>query len=176
MKILHIDPTTQNINDFNNDISKNNNPAFVLYYMVGCGPCEMTRPEWKKIEDILGQDIKESDIIIADINQDVLQNSDLKPKYLTEQNISINGFPTIHYISEKGDLVEEYEGQRTAESFKKWIESKSHPSNKKHLSSGGGSKSRKGKYNKRKTQSKKHKRVRKTKKHKRTHKSKKHRK
>jgi hypothetical protein len=124
MKILHIDPTTQNINDFNNDISKNNNPAFVLYYMVGCGPCEMTRPEWKKIEDILGQDIKESDIIIADINQDVLQNSDLKPKYLTEQNISINGFPTIHYISENGKLVEEYEGPRNSDAFKKWIESK----------------------------------------------------
>jgi thiol-disulfide isomerase/thioredoxin len=124
MKILHIDPTTQNVNDLNNDISKNNSPAFVLYYMVGCGPCEMTRPEWKKIEDILEDNIKKSDIIIADINQEILQNSDLKPKYLTEQNISINGFPTIHYISENGKLVEEYEGPRTSDAFKKWIESK----------------------------------------------------
>ena len=59
MKILHVDPTTQNVNDLNNDISKNNNHAFILYYMVGCGPCEMARPEWKKIEDILGDKIKD---------------------------------------------------------------------------------------------------------------------
>lgn len=175
MKILHIDPTTKNIEEFNNYIEKDNQHAFVLFYMVGCGPCEMTRPEWKKVENDLHDKLNDN-IIVVDINQEILQNPQSKIKYLTKKNISINGFPTIHYISEKGDLVEEYEGQRTAESFKKWIESKSHPSNKKHLSSGGGSKSRKGKYNKRKTQSKKHKRVRKTKKHKRTHKSKKHRK
>jgi len=159
MKILHIDPTTQNVNDLNNDISKNNSPAFVLYYMVGCGPCEMTRPEWKKIEDILEDNIKKSDIIIADINQEILQNSDLKPKYLTEQNISINGFPTIHYISENGKLVEEYEGPRTADAFKKWIESK------KKMSGGGrrrkrikSTRSKKRTLSKRRTKSKRSKR------------------
>jgi|Laugresbdmm110sd_1035091.scaffolds.fasta_scaffold17592_2 thiol-disulfide isomerase/thioredoxin len=149
MKILHVDPTTQNVNDLNNDISKNNNHAFILYYMVGCGPCEMARPEWKKIEDILGDKIKETDIIIADINQEILQNSDLKPKYLTEQNISINGFPTIHYISENGKLVEEYEGPRTADAFKKWIESK------KKMSGGGKRRKRtKSKRSKKRTLSK----------------------
>jgi vacuolar-type H+-ATPase subunit F/Vma7 len=167
MKILHIDPTTQNINEFNNYIKKENQHTFVIFYMVGCGPCEMARPEWKNIDNVLDDKTKKHDILIVDINQEILQNPDLKIAYLKEKNISINGFPTIHYITNKGTVVEEYDGQRTADSFKKWIESKvinskGHKPSQKRMTGGG---KYKRKQSKRRTRSKKHKRSRKTKKH-----------
>lgn len=168
MKLLHIDPTTQNINEFNNYIKKENQHAFVLFYMVGCGPCEMARPEWKNIDNVLDDKIKKQDIIIVDINQEILQNPDLKIEYLKENNISINGFPTIHYITKSGSVVEEYEGHRSADSFKKWIESKvkspkQHKSSQKRMT--GGNRKYTKKYSIRRTRRKKNKRSKKTKKH-----------
>jgi len=165
--MLHIDPTTQNINEFNNYIKKENQHTFVIFYMVGCGPCEMARPEWGNIDNVLDDKTKKHNILIVDINQEILQNPDLKIAYLKENNISINGFPTIHYITNKGNVVEEYDGQRTADSFKKWIESKVinskgyNPSQKSMTGAG----KYKRKHSKRRTRSKKHKRSRKLKKH-----------
>jgi vacuolar-type H+-ATPase subunit F/Vma7 len=168
MKILHIDPTTQNINEFNNYIKKENQHAFVIFYMVGCGPCEMARPEWKNIDNVLDDKTKKDDILIVDINQEILRNPDLKIAYLKENNISINGFPTIHYITNKGNVVEEYDGQRTADSFKKWIESKvinskQNKASHKHMT--GGKRKYTKKNSNRRTRYKKNKRSKKAKKH-----------
>jgi len=130
MKILHIDGTNKNMDEFNSYVDKNNYHIFVLFFMDGCGPCEMTRPEWKKIEDILDDKIKNNgDIVIADINQEVLQDPNLKINYLNNKHISINGFPTIHYIFKNGNIVDEFDGQRNAESFKQWIVDKTSKSN-----------------------------------------------
>ena len=32
---------------------KNGSDVFILVYMVGCGPCNATRPEWAKLDGAL---------------------------------------------------------------------------------------------------------------------------
>ena len=124
MKILHIDPKTKNTNLFNEYVEKGKH-IFVIFYLEGCGPCNATRPEWKKIENALKNKYeKNENIVIADVDQELLKEI----KYLTTQP---KGFPTIRYISNKGKTSEDYEDcpdvkekDRKIDSFIKWIDSK----------------------------------------------------
>jgi len=124
MKILHIDPKTKNTNLFNEYVEKGKH-IFVIFYLEGCGPCNATRPEWKKIENALKNKYeKNENIVIADVDQELLKEI----KYLTTQP---KGFPTIRYISNKGKTSEDYEDchdvkdkNRKIDSFVEWIDSK----------------------------------------------------
>jgi len=124
MKILHIDPKTKNSKLFNEYVEKGKD-VFVIFYLEGCGPCNATRPEWKKIENALKDKYgKNENIVIADVDQELLKEI----KYLTTQP---KGFPTIRYITNKGKTSEDYEDcpdikdkDRKIDSFVKWIDSK----------------------------------------------------
>ena len=124
MKILHIDPRTKNTNLFNESVEKGKH-IFVIFYLEGCGPCNATRPEWKKIEHALNNKYKKNkNIVVADVDQELLKEI----KYLTTQP---KGFPTIRYISNKGKTSEDYEDcpdvkdkNRKIDSFVEWIDSK----------------------------------------------------
>ena len=124
MKILHIDPKTKNTNLFNEYVEKGKH-IFVIFYLEGCGPCNATRPEWKKIEHALNNKYKKNkNIVVADVDQELLKEI----KYLTTQP---KGFPTIRYISNKGKTSEDYEDcpdvkdkNRKIDSFVEWIDSK----------------------------------------------------
>jgi thiol-disulfide isomerase/thioredoxin len=122
MKILHIDPTTKNIDEFNNYVNEDKK-IFVLFYMDGCGPCNATRPEWEKIENALSKYKNNDDIVVADIDQKLLE----KIKNLSSQP---KGFPTMRYIYDRGKKSEDYEDSsiqkkdRTIDSFVNWIDSK----------------------------------------------------
>jgi thiol-disulfide isomerase/thioredoxin len=124
MKILHIDPKTKNSKLFNEYVEKGKH-IFVIFYLEGCGPCNATRPEWKKLESALKDKYgKNENIVIADVDQELLKEI----KYLTTQP---KGFPTIRYISNKGEFSEDYEDSpdikdkdRKIDSFVKWIDSK----------------------------------------------------
>ena len=122
MKILHIDSTTDNINLFDEYVSQGKH-VFVLIYLEGCGPCIATRPEWKKIENVLKDKYKTNDdLVVIDVDQSLLE----KMTKLKEQP---KGFPTILYITDKGKTSEEYNEKdekifRKIESFEKWIDSK----------------------------------------------------
>jgi thiol-disulfide isomerase/thioredoxin len=126
MKILHIDPTTKNTKLFNEYVEQGKN-IFVIFYLEGCGPCNATRPEWKKIENVLKNKYSNNDnIVIADVDQELLKEI----KYLTSQP---KGFPTLRYIADKGKTSEDYEDcpdlkddekDRKVDSFVKWINSK----------------------------------------------------
>jgi thiol-disulfide isomerase/thioredoxin len=124
MKILHIDPKTKNSKLFNEYVEKGKH-VFVIFYLEGCGPCNATRPEWKKIENALKDKYgKNENIVIADVDQELLKEI----KYLTTQP---KGFPTIRYITNKGKTSEDYEDcpdikdkDRKIDSFVKWIDSK----------------------------------------------------
>ena len=118
MIVIHINSSKGDPEELNNHI-KNGKHVFVLFYMEGCGPCNATRPEWKKLENILNNE--SDDVVIADIDQELLSKIDgLKSQP--------SGFPTMRYI--KGDVSEDYEDSsidkkdRSVDSFVKWIKSK----------------------------------------------------
>jgi len=122
MKILHIDSKTNNIDFFNKYVSEGKN-VFVLIYLEGCGPCIATRPEWKKIENVLKDKYKSNDeLVIIDVDQELLEK-------MTKLKEKPKGFPTILYIADKGKTFEEYnekdeEQFRKVDSFVNWIDSK----------------------------------------------------
>ena len=122
MKILHIDTKTDNINLFDEYVSQGKD-LFVLIYLEGCGPCNATRPEWKKIENVLKDKYKENDnLVVIDVDQELL-------KKMTKLKEEPSGFPTMLYITDKGKTSEEYNEKdekifRTVDSFVKWIDSK----------------------------------------------------
>lgn len=120
MIFMHIDSSQGDISDFNRYIDQGK-PIFVLFYMEGCGPCNATRPEWKKLENVLKNKYANSNIVIADIDQELLDK-------IPGLSSKPSGFPSMKYI--KGSESEDYEDSsidtkdRTIDSFVQWIESK----------------------------------------------------
>jgi thiol-disulfide isomerase/thioredoxin len=141
MVFLHIDTKNYDtkdetgdtpINTLNKFITSGKN-VFILIYMEGCGPCNATRPEWKKLENTLKKEISNSnEIIVVDIDKDLLDNV---KKIKTQPK----GFPTIRFISNKGEISEDFEDSKLSEenkkrnidSFVKWIELKLDDKSKK---------------------------------------------
>ena len=108
---IHSSNDKSEINKLNTHINQGK-PAFVLIFMEGCGPCNITRPEWGKLKNVLPKD---ENVLVADVDQTVLdQLTSIKEKPL--------GFPTMLYI--EGNQVENYEGGRTITDFVKWIQGK----------------------------------------------------
>jgi len=106
-----------------NDIIKNAKHVFILVYMVGCGPCNATRPEWKKMCNELNNEYSSrNDVAILDLDNKFMN----EVKHIGD----VNGFPTIKYISDQGNKSEAYENsnipnlKRSSDSFIKWIKSK----------------------------------------------------
>ena len=105
-----------------NEMIENGDDVFMLVYMEGCGPCNATRPEWANLESALKKQYsKNNKLVIVDINKDLI--ADLK------HIGSIDGFPTIKYIGNRGKDVQTYENSnirkkdRSTDSFINWIES-----------------------------------------------------
>lgn len=116
--------TSKTVDALNRYLKDARAKLFVLIYMEGCGPCNMTRPEWSKLKNVLPEAILKSDTdVIVAIDKDELERfPDIK---------EANSFPTIRYITDRGDTVENYEDSdiatkdRTVDSFVEWITSKS---------------------------------------------------
>jgi thiol-disulfide isomerase/thioredoxin len=135
MHFLSIDPKNSNIKqpelddktpiEALNDSIKNGDKVFVLFYMVGCGPCEATIPEWKKIQNVLEDKYKKNDkystVLVVDIDKDLF--SEVK-----NIDFQLAGFPTIKYIADNGKTAVDYENSdikdkdRTIDSFINWIQ------------------------------------------------------
>ena len=119
MIVLHIE--TEKDAFMVDKLIKQGNDVFILVYMERCGPCNATRPEWEKIEPTLkSQYAKNNKLVVIDINKDYID----KVKHIG----SIDGFPTMKYISNYGKKVEPYETSsittkdRSLDSFVNWIE------------------------------------------------------
>lgn len=112
---------TQNeLIEFLNDGHKKNHHCFVLIYLVGCGPCNMTKPEWKKVANSFGYRDDNKGIVMAHIDQ-----NNLDKIHPVVGNYPISGYPTMLHIH--GNKIIPYEESniknknRTAESFREWI-------------------------------------------------------
>jgi hypothetical protein len=115
--------TGQGNKDHVDELIKNKKHVFILVYMEGCGPCNATRPEWAKMCSALkDQYASNKDVAIIDMNKDNLSSV----KHLG----SVEGFPTMKYITNNGNTIEAYEDSsiknkdRSSDSFVNWIESK----------------------------------------------------
>jgi len=131
MVLLHIDEndkdTLNKLDDF-----LGGKKVFILIYMNGCGPCNATRPEWEKLENVLTKEfINRDDIAIVDINTKLTENL----KHIKEQPKS---FPTMRYYENK--KYENYEDSnvenkdRKIDSFVSWLENKLNDKNISKLS------------------------------------------
>ena len=159
MLFLNIDPKNYNVSikklhdkspiEVLNDSIKNGKHVFILIYMVGCGPCEATIPEWKKIQNVLENKKQNnqnlSNVVIVDMDKDVfekLKNNDKEQslfKSVYVLNSLISGFPTIKYITKNGKIIDDYEEvelkvkDRTIDSFIEWIHTTMNSSGKSKL-------------------------------------------
>ena len=132
MKSLHINSKNKNSAELNNLISDGKH-VFVIVYMVGCGPCNATRPEWEKIKESLDNDSLQNDgLVVADVDQEMMGDiPNLGP---------ISGFPTMRYFHNNGNGLEteNYEDSaiadknRKVESFVQWINTKRPTHKKQH--------------------------------------------
>ena len=119
MIFLHINSKDGNIEELNRFIEQGKQ-IFILFYMEGCGPCNATKPEWKKLHNVFANN-NNHNIVIADVDQAVM-------KELKGLNIQPKGFPAIYHISKNGKLYLDYEDaeiskkDRTIDSFVEWIE------------------------------------------------------
>ena len=137
MIFLHSD-LTSNKSDLINKYIKEGKQVFILFYMEGCGPCNATRPEWKKLKNVLENKYKNNNIVVAEIDQETI-------KHIKNLKTSVVGFPTMIYIANKGSIEEKYEDStissknRSIDSFVEWIEShvKNNRNNKTMKQSGG---------------------------------------
>ena len=129
--MVYLDINKGNYKNGNNLVEKldnlmgnKKNKVFILIFMEGCGPCNATRPEWKKLKNVLSKDLlNRDDVVIASIDTELadnLKNLATKPP----------SFPTMRFITDGGKTVENYEDSsienkdRTIDSFIEWIKSK----------------------------------------------------
>jgi thiol-disulfide isomerase/thioredoxin len=131
MSFLHItsdDDKQKSIRTFNSHLV-NGGKIFMLVYMEDCPPCIAARPEWKKLKNVLKVD---KDVVIVDINQKFLNEIKSLTELITKKKIKeIQSFPTIMYISKKGDYIEQFQDspvidkkkqpQNTIDNLHKWI-------------------------------------------------------
>ena len=112
------------INKLNKHLTHKDDKIFILFFMEGCGPCNATRPEWSKLNNVLSKDfLNRDDIVIVSIDKDLagkLKNIGKEP----------NSFPTIRFMKNAGKINETYEDSniskkdRTIDSFVEWIKLK----------------------------------------------------
>lgn len=105
---------------------------FMLVYMNGCGPCNATKPEWSKLENVLHKHKNNEQLVIVDVDKDFL------PKIQLDNFDEPMGFPTIVHIHQKKQEPYEdapgFEKDRTVDSFVQWIQSKTgKPSLNRHF-------------------------------------------
>lgn len=146
---LNIDSNDpQLIKTLNNKLRQDNTHNFILYYMDGCIHCDITKPEWFKLNNpvlVKENDINSPNIVVASINANVADK--------IKVGSSPSAFPTIRYITNQGKTILNYEDDtdigeknRKLDSFVDWIKSKVHTKSSSSSKSVKGSSKKGGKW------------------------------
>lgn len=121
MHLLHVD--SESDAPLIDKMIQDGKNVFIFVYMIGCGPCNATKPEWKIMGETIQKQYKnDQDLVIIDANKDLLSYI----KMIGE----VEGFPTLKYITNNGNTIETYEDSdirtkdRSSDSFINWVESK----------------------------------------------------
>jgi len=85
---------------------KKGDKAFILLHMNGCGHCKNLMPAWDEAAK------KNS----TNIEMHKLEKSEDKGKELCQKH-NVTSFPTLIVIDDNNDKINEYEGDRSAESL-----------------------------------------------------------
>jgi thioredoxin-like negative regulator of GroEL len=113
MKFLTIENENDGIDDLKKHFGDDSKTSFVFIHMNGCGHCKDMMSNWANLNDIFKD--RDDNLIIAKINSG-LQDT------FGDLLSGINGYPSINYIK-NNKIVESYDGNRSAESLAKWINS-----------------------------------------------------
>jgi hypothetical protein len=153
MVFLHIDKKKYEddgeklVEDLYKNTANKDNKIFLLIFMEGCGPCNETRPEWSKLENVLSNDfLNRDDIYVYSIDHTLLDEKDQDKTKIIQ---SPSSFPTMRFITNGGKSVENYEDSsienkdRSIDSFIEWIKSKTNEENITKSEHNGGRKMRK---------------------------------
>lgn len=114
MRVLHVNDKS-NAKKIDEHIKKGDD-VFILVHMNQCPPCMATLPEWKQLEHKLSKKHASNDkLVVIDVEQSFLPEIALVG--------SVDGFPTMKHISNRGDSIKPYEsGKRDVQSLANWIE------------------------------------------------------
>ena len=91
---------------------KNDEKAFVLVHMTGCGHCEKLMPTWDEV----------SNKNTTNIKMEKVEQSENMGKKLCEKH-DIKSFPTMIVVDANNDKVDEYQGERDKDSLLNYLQS-----------------------------------------------------
>lgn len=81
----------------------------VFIKMNGCPACDSMQDEWNKFQQNHPENIKVTQT----------EREDVRAQELIDKH-NVTGFPTILLLDENGNKVKDYDGERTAQAFKKF--------------------------------------------------------
>ena len=118
--ILHLED-----HDFNDDGTlkqlpkpHGKKPVVVMTFATWCGPCKMTKPEYKKLKEMV--DKNGNDVVVACINgsgKGTLPSEQKLMERIRDIFPNFRGFPHIAVFDSNGKLAETHEGPRKAENI-----------------------------------------------------------
>lgn len=82
--------------------------TILFFHANWCGHCQAFKPEWGDFETWAGQNGQKVQAVEGD------SNPELCKKY------NIEGYPTVLKVDANGELLEEYQGPRTADGLKQF--------------------------------------------------------
>ena len=106
MRVVEI--TDSNIDEINDLMTNKNQKVVAKFYADWCGHCQAFKPEWSKFEKWAGENGQKVEAVEGDSNPELCQ------KY------NIEGYPTILKVDSNGEVVDEYQGPRTADGLKQF--------------------------------------------------------
>ncbi|CAL6101944.1 Protein_disulfide isomerase PDI5 [Hexamita inflata] len=104
-------PTLMAVVDYTqtfNETIKNGKPTLVKFFAPWCGHCKALAPKFETLSELMA----ETQFVIAEV--------DCTIKMDICQQEGVRGYPTLRFYN-NGEFVEQYKGQREAESLKQWL-------------------------------------------------------